>query len=278
MISYGRQTVGVDDIDAVVMALEWFSRSAILRRPDKKLTSVGDLKVLRGIKLANLQEGEHMTVRSTGQADAEQPEFRMEFLNGNRDLPGYTATAGMSDTPQRDQGHRSPASQGSPDSWTLDVSDIYKDHLFHGPDFHVIDTLEGVSENSAAAILKGTKMMNWPGELWVTDAAAIDGALQLAILWGIQQTGKKSLPTRIGTYLSYSDQLTDGPVRCELQGSIGNDKSVSDIALFDQNGQLLAEPKGVRAWDLRACPRRPRSRSTRRPSQNETHTRTSHSF
>ena len=84
--------------------------------------------------------------------------------------------------------------------------------------------------------------MDWPGSLWNTDVAAIDGGLQLAILWGIQKTGNKSLPTKIGTYHSYLAGPITGPVHCELHSkSVADDRTVSDILFFNKDGQLAAE-------------------------------------
>ena len=130
--------------------------------------------------------------------------------------------------------------------WPWDLSEIYKSKLFHGPDFQVIRSLEGVSDNAASAVLSGTDGMNWPGALWKTDVAAIDGGLQLAILWGMHRLGKQSLPTKIESYFNYRDGLAKGPVHCQLVGqAVDGNRTISDISFFDEKGNLLAGMCGV---------------------------------
>ena len=126
--------------------------------------------------------------------------------------------------------------------WSLDLSKIYNDLLFHGPDFHVIKSLEGVSEEGSVATLTGTRQMGWPGDLWKTDVAAIDGGLQLARLWGIHIIGKKSLPTSIGAYYSFHEGLVEGPINCELYGhNVRNERTISDISFYSEGGDLVAK-------------------------------------
>jgi hypothetical protein len=132
-------------------------------------------------------------------------------------------------------------SNGLP-SWKWDVSEIYKDMLFHGPELQVIKSLKGVSGDSATAVLGGIEKMSWPDALWKYDVAALDGGLQLAILWGIHNLNKKSLPTKIGACYSYQNGPITGPIDCVLSGkSIQNGRTVSDISFFDHEGKLAAK-------------------------------------
>ena len=127
-------------------------------------------------------------------------------------------------------------------SWKWDVPDIYKNMLFHGPEFQVIKSLKGVSDETATAVLGGIEKMSWPDAFWKFDVAALDGGLQLAILWGIHNLNKKSLPTRIGACYTYQSGPVTGPIDCILNGkSIQNGRTVSDISFFNTDGRLAAK-------------------------------------
>ena len=75
---------------------------------------------------------------------------------------------------------------------------VYGDTLFHGPDFQVIKKLDGVSEQGMVAELSGIRGQGWETAGWRTDAAAMDGGLQLALLWSKHVLGGNSLPTAVG--------------------------------------------------------------------------------
>ena len=119
--------------------------------------------------------------------------------------------------------------------------------LFHGPDFQVIREVEAVSEDGISASMHGVRAVGWPEEGWRTDAAALDGGLQLALLWSEHVLGGASLPTGIGRFRTWTDTPQDGAFRCVLTGSRASrgGKAVSDMVFLDQNGKPFAELSGV---------------------------------
>ena len=131
---------------------------------------------------------------------------------------------------------------------------VYGDVLFHGPQFQVIESIEGVGEDGISGELTGLELAGWADEPWVSDVAVLDGALQLALLWGSHVLGLASLPTRIGTLRWFS---TDAPLeltrailtRREITGS----RTLSDILLVDDEGVPVAELCDV---ETHALPRR----------------------
>ncbi len=231
----------------VALVLEWFSRAAQLFNPDMTYVACKELKVLRGIQINdfhNLGQTISLSCRQVSNGDGSKLNIELPDANG---ISHFSAVIEMAEndtvisTPQI-----KPVEGLEPWSWT--ISDIYETKLFHGPEFQVIKSLEGISNMAATVILDGADGMSWPGgdSLWKTDTAALDGGLQLAILWGIHRIGKKSLPTKIGAYYSHHEGFINGPVRCELKGThIGTDRSVSDILFFDVKGKLMAELRDV---------------------------------
>ena len=230
----------------VTMVLEWFSRAAHLFYPGLTFIACKDLNVLRGIPLDGFQNGsDRLTLCCRHESNGQGAILCME-LRGREGARHYTATVEMAE-PGNGNG-RSPINSFSKElePWTWNISNIYNDQLFHGSDFQVIRSLEGVSDRGASAIFAGIEEMGWPGDFWKTDVAALDGGLQLAILWGSRLLKKKSLPTRIGAYFKHHDGLVKGPIRCYLEGKVvGSDRIISDLSFFNEEEQLVAEMCGV---------------------------------
>ena len=225
----------------VAMVLEWFSRTAELYNPDMKYVGCTDLKVLRGIKLSNFINGSDLFTVNCRQVNGDRAFLNLALMGSNGNGAHYAAKIEMSlkDTTNKIE---SKAKENGLPSWKWDVSEIYKNMLFHGPEFQVIKSLKGVSDQSATAVLGGVEKMAWPEAPWKFDVAALDGGLQLAILWGIHNLNKKSLPTKIGACYTYCNGPIAGPIDCVLTGkSMQNGRTVSDIAFFDNNGKLAAK-------------------------------------
>ena len=221
----------------VAMVIEWFARTAQLYNPDMNYVGCKDLKVLRGIKLDNFINGSNHFTVSCRQANGNRSFLELDLIGPNNGSH-YKAKIEMSAEKVTNNNGRKPKSNGLP-KWKWDVSEIYKEKLFHGPEFQVIKSLKGVSKNAATAVLGGIDGLSWPQALWKFDVAALDGGLQLAILWGLHNSNKKSLPTKIGACYSYQNGPINGPIDCILHGkSIQNGRTLSDISFFDKEGKL----------------------------------------
>ena len=99
-----------------------------------------------------------------------------------------------------------------------------------------------------AAKICGGRELGWEGA-WSTDVAALDGGLQLMLLWADHVLGGLVLPTRIGSFKTYGERgLLDAPVRCVIRGRVvGSMKTVCDIAFMDGTGRMVAELEGAEA-------------------------------
>jgi NADP-dependent 3-hydroxy acid dehydrogenase YdfG/acyl carrier protein len=229
----------------VVLALEWFAQRARELRPDAWVQAVSDLKVLKGIVLKEFDgAGDIFEIATVGEGpDGVQFELRS---------PGgpvhYRATVSMGAAP--------PSSPGQPERRALaqyphSPAEVYSRYLFHGPDFQVLRAVRGLSSDAAEAELTGIHDAGWPTDGWVTDMAAGDGGLQLAVLWSRQAMKGASLPTAIQSYRPYGRPAA-GPVRGVLKGRrLEGKRSVSDISLVDASGRVYADLLGV---ELTALP------------------------
>jgi acyl transferase domain-containing protein len=225
----------------VVLVVEWFVRAAVACRPGAGRPRIRDVRVMRGVRLENFEgTGDRLILTTTESTEGGSASLRME-LRGEAGALHYSGTAEFVGGEQRPPFEllRPPM-----DEWDLEAEELYDGRLFHGPDFQAIRKLDGVSAEGAAASLAGTLELGW-SEGWRTDVVAMDGALQLARLWGIHHLGQASLPTRIGSITLHSDEPHAGPVQCVLRSDASRDfKTVSDISLFAA-GRLIAEMEGV---------------------------------
>jgi NAD(P)-dependent dehydrogenase (short-subunit alcohol dehydrogenase family) len=234
----------IKDVPVVplVLVLEWFSKAAKLHSPDLNYVACKNVKVLRGITLKNFTTGnDHFNISCQQITNGTQPHRLALTLTAPGGGAFYSAEVEMSLQGQADNKVMRSEKNELP-SWKWNVSEIYKDKLFHGPEFQVIRSLEGVSEEKATCFLNGINEMSWPDAFWKNDVAALDGGLQFAILWGKHNLNKTSLPTKIGAYHRYQTGPISGPIYCELNGKLlKNDRTLSDISFFNSEGMLAAK-------------------------------------
>ncbi|OBI86323.1 hypothetical protein A9X00_26110 [Mycobacterium sp. 1245805.9] len=229
----------------VVQVLEWFVRMAEACRPGQLVQRLLDLRVLRGVTLQDFdQQGDPMLVRA---APAEDRADRLACTLS--DIAGatayYSATAEMGSAPAV-----APAAPTAPaGGHRLDRDTCYSNGaLFHGPAFQVLEDVE-CRATSATASLHGLTKAGWQGEGWATDSAALDGCLQLALVWSHEQLGRTVLPLRVGEAVRYrAGALGDG-LRCVLSnGDAKNSGAVCDLDLVDADGHVVASLKRLELY------------------------------
>ncbi|OBH03362.1 hypothetical protein A5696_07830 [Mycobacterium sp. E2699] len=228
----------------IVQALEWFVRMAEACRPGHRVDRVLDLRVLRGVTLSDIeQHGDPMLVRCAA-VEGHPHRLTCTLSDGSGSTAHYSATAEMGwetttlpATPTTPAGGR-----------RLDRAACYGGGaLFHGPAFQVLDSVDcGVS--TATASLHGLTRAGWRGEGWATDPAALDGCLQVALVWGFERLGRTVLPLRVGEVARYrAGALGDG-LRCVLSnGDADNSRAVCDLDLLDADNRMVA---GIRRLEL----------------------------
>lgn len=141
-----------------------------------------------------------------------------------------------------------PAAWGSPDDLKpLDRTELYDgESLFHGPRFHSVRSLHGVSEHGAEATVAGVRDLEWSGGHWPLDPAAMDGALQLALLWAQEVLDAATLPMAVAECRVYRRGPVDGTVRCVLRArKVHSTGARCDAALIDADGAVRLELLGV---------------------------------
>jgi len=135
-------------------------------------------------------------------------------------------------------------------AWNWKRKDIYNDHLFHGPDFQVIEKLEGISEEGCKGVLKiyNSELIN--NSSWISDMFLFDGGIQLALLAMDKWTGNNSsLPLGYDSLQVFETSNPLEKMNCELiLKKKGDMDSEWDIHFRGPEQQLLAEMKGLRMY------------------------------
>ncbi|MGY9074145.1 MAG: beta-ketoacyl synthase N-terminal-like domain-containing protein [Acidimicrobiales bacterium] len=240
----------------VVYALEWFARAASAHDPDLRLIALSNVRVLKGLSIPGFADGEdlHITISSkTTQTSDGQIVLSLDLSEESSGRLHYRCTATLESAASQAASPNGAGEQGLGEQGLagerLATADIYGDDvLFHGAAFQVLDELGEPTESGLVAIVSGARELLWPAETWVLDPAALDGGLQLALLWTKHLLGGPSLPTSIGEVEIfgppsaglYSVRLTNVPLSRRSSSRV-----TCDVEFFDANATLIAALRGV---------------------------------
>ncbi len=134
---------------------------------------------------------------------------------------------------------------------------IYQDLLFHRGAFELIEEVEGISDHGAGGRVKGVERAGWPNGTanpWQLDVAALDGGLQVAVLYAQRMLGRENLPTTIGELRSVSVRpRAPGVVNvAAYRRKVGSLGVTTDIHFTDDKGLRLAALLGVETYAIPA--------------------------
>ncbi|MFD4761877.1 SDR family NAD(P)-dependent oxidoreductase [Streptomyces sp. NPDC058439] len=226
----------------VAMVLNWFAGAATAWLPNTGPLVLRDLRVYQKCTLPELAgTGHRLTVHGSRGAAGSSTGLEAE-LRGESGVAHFRAVL---DTGNEEP---DPAAWGSPDDLKpLDRTDLYDgESLFHGPRFHSVRSLHGVSEHGAEATVAGVRDLEWSGGRWPLDPAAMDGALQLALLWAQEVLDAATLPMAVAECRVYRRGPVDGTVRCVLRArKVHSTGARCDAALIDADGAVRLELLGV---------------------------------
>jgi hypothetical protein len=216
---------------------EWFHRFAESCWREMRVVNCRDLRVLRGVSLPAFESEGHLLRIFAKVLDAGEIHCELRSMDGTLH---YSAALELRAGSQLAESAASPKARV--------VSEVYAvgRDLFHGPDFQVIEEVLSLDESVATAVLSTTGKMGWPAGPWKTDAAALDGALQLIRLWSVRHMGGPSLPTRIGSFVRHSFGTAPDSLLCEVRPrAAGTLSIVADVRLLLDDGRLFAEMRAV---------------------------------
>ncbi len=227
----------------MMLAVEWCARAAAGRYPEKVLTQVESLQVLKGLRPDHFNDQGtwlELSCRDVQHEAAVQMQFTLSDQAGR---PAYVMTLHLED---RYPASAAPVPLSDLEPWPM--TDVYGDLLFHGPAFHVIRELLGQGEKICSAALEPCQPL--PGQAsWLTPVALLDGGLQVGLLALHRLTGQLQLPLGLGRLVFYEPSHQWTACRCDLTiHQADQQQGTLSMAFVDAQGNLLAGMEQVRFY------------------------------
>jgi acyl transferase domain-containing protein/NADP-dependent 3-hydroxy acid dehydrogenase YdfG len=223
----------------VATVLDWFVGAARAWRPSATPIVLRDLRVLDKITLPQLADGGHRLILRGRLAAAEDGEVLDLDLRDAAGLPLYRASVVAGSRP-------APRSWAAPAGLVPLTCPYDGVTLFHGPRFRAIRAEPAVGSAGAECVVAGVRALGWEGTTWQVDPAAVDGALQLAVLWARRAGTGSTLPMAISECRVYRPGAADDEMRCVVTARRADDSSAAcDLALIDPAGSPWLELLGV---------------------------------
>ncbi|MGW4234443.1 SDR family NAD(P)-dependent oxidoreductase [Streptomyces sp. NPDC004980] len=230
----------------VAMVLNWFAGAAVAWRPDATGVVLRDLRVFRKLVLPRLaHEGHRLTVHGSRGTVGDPSNLDVE-LRAEDGVPHFRAVLALESAV--DSGEPDPVAWDTPAGLTPPArEEVYDGRvLFHGPLFRAVRTVHGVSRHGAEATVAGLRELDWPGDHWTLDPAAVDGALQLALIWAEHVLGEATLPMAVAECRVHRRGPVTGTLRCVVRARKAHDTGARcDVALIDPDGSVRVELRGV---------------------------------
>jgi acyl transferase domain-containing protein len=226
---------GVPVVPAALV-VEWMASAAAAVRPDLHLVRLEDVRVLRGVRLEDFERGQvlRLTCREVANGSRSRLALELQAADGT---PHYSALADLEPEPPA-AGAAVPEMAGA----DVDLGRAYGGALFHGPRFRALLSAR-FAPQGASARLAGARELGWPAPGARTDPAAVDGAVQLALLWAAQELGRRSLPTHVAAVIVHEG---GPPTRCVLvPRERGAHRTLGDVLLADESGRCVVELRGL---------------------------------
>jgi hypothetical protein len=227
----------------IAVAMEWLARAVRRERSSAATMVLRDVRVLKPISLDSFPDTDRrLLVSSRLVSSAAGRRLGLE-LRGEDGAVYCRASADVGPLRGAAWAVWTPPADLEP----LERNRLYDGRvLFHGPRFQSINVLDGVSAAGSAAWLAGLHELGWAHEDWQTDPAAVDGGLQVAVLWAERVLGGASLPEAVGEYRLWKRGPATGSVHCMVgPREMREDRAVCDVGYFDEDDSLRAELFGV---------------------------------
>jgi NADP-dependent 3-hydroxy acid dehydrogenase YdfG/acyl carrier protein len=231
--------LGGTPVVPVATVLDWFAGVARAWRPAANPVVIRDLRVLDKISLPRLADGGHrLTLR--GHETSAQHGLALDLdLRDEAGRPHYRASVaaspGPASGPWETPGNLVPLSH--PYDGTT---------LFHGPRLQALTADPGIGPAGAEGTVVGSRSLGWEGPSWQVDAAAVDGGLQLAVLWAQRAGAGRTLPMAVDECRVHRPGAVEAATRCVVRALRADDSTaVCDVALIDADGAPRIELLGV---------------------------------
>jgi hypothetical protein len=228
-----------------VSPLLWRPHGPNHGNPGLKFHGFDDLRIFHGVQLDDRAPA---TLRFlSGRAGRRDGLYVVPVeIRGER--KGREVTHSRADIVLADRLPDAPGATTPPDfgppGYTVD--EMYDDILFHGPDLHGIERVDGLGAEGAVAFARvapppATWMEHPVRASWLADPLALDAVFQLLCVWSFQKHRAVSLPCFAGGYRQYRRAFpADGVLIADRLTRDPGATARADVELMDSDGQLVA--------------------------------------
>jgi hypothetical protein len=230
----------------MALIVEWLAHGAMHDNPGMFFAGFDDLRIFKGIILD--PQAEYAVEVSAGAAVTENGEEVVDVeLRGGTTLHARARIRLTSRYGSAEPGTPPAGLRPYPQS----AAEVYcGERLFHGPDLHGIEAVEGCGEEG---IIGRAKSAPHPAvwidqplrSAWLADPLSLDSAFQLAILWCQERRGAGSLPTSAARYRQFRRAFPSPGTTIVLRFSrVADHAATADIEFLDSAGDLVARMEG----------------------------------
>ena len=217
--------------------------------PDWNVTEISSLRVLKGIAIDDGITSKSFKVRGipSTHADAYQFPVSVSIEDIKTKQIYYKATVKLSSTFTKSEYQNLDVNQVT---FNLESNLLYKDYLFHGPLFQLIENSSEPDETGISSIVKSSNITTWfasssPSQSWIFDPGLLDTGPQLAIVWARLVHNTTPLPNQFESVIRYRKPHPSEKFVAVLE--IKNFDGINityDVAYYDINGDLVFKMTG----------------------------------
>jgi NAD(P)-dependent dehydrogenase (short-subunit alcohol dehydrogenase family) len=227
--------------------LEWLAHAALHGNPGLVFHGFNDLRVTSGVQIDGSAP---VQIRALAGRAVKQDklfvvpvELRVKRKDGREAVSSRAEIVLVSALPPAPPADRPPKVEPLPYA----VSHAYRELLFHGPQLHGIDRIDGSSE---AAFIGTATAAPPPGEWfqsplrssWVADPLVLDASFQMMILWTQARHDRGSLPCFAGRYRQFRKSFPADPTTVVIRVRRDDGRFArSDIDYLDPDGRVIAQ-------------------------------------
>jgi acyl transferase domain-containing protein/NAD(P)-dependent dehydrogenase (short-subunit alcohol dehydrogenase family) len=236
----------------MAVIVEWLAHGALHGNPGFRFHGFNDLRICKGVVF---EDNTAFTLNVMAGRAVKRESFHLVPVElssrGANDRIVLHARAEIVLATRLPEGIRSitelPSTPYAPPNGVI----YNRERLFHGPDLHGIEQVDGCSAKGIAAVVKGApKPSSWIKRplrsAWLTDPLVIDSAFQMMILWSFERFGSGSLPCFAGRYRQFQEAFPrEGAqvvIRVTSESAHG---AAADMEFLDRHtGKLVARLEG----------------------------------
>ncbi|MFC1744135.1 SDR family NAD(P)-dependent oxidoreductase [Candidatus Riflebacteria bacterium] len=240
-----------DPVLPVVYLFEIISELGHEIFPYAKCLEIRDLLVKSGISFDSSKICLNCQVKEVEpHKDAEQTLFiTVSSRRGEKEVLNYTGYLDLAKNRQKAPDFKIPEELDK-DQFPLNLDEMYRKHLFHGPIMKAILAVKGISKKGIVARLKTSQPADFFSKTnkrkWQTDPLVLDGMAQMGLVWLGHNQGHIGIPVSFDSYIQFSD-FKGSEVTCyahlvELNKSTY--QILMDCYFLDAQNRLLAMGTG----------------------------------